>query len=96
VLGRHLRLRAAIYETMAGWQTDATLAGQSEARRDFARIWQAADEIVYVAAVHAFGFTLRAPKPRRVSSIFFQCSRQPDRQQLRLPVVPCPLGANPA
>jgi hypothetical protein len=81
---------------MAGWQPDATLTAQSEARRDFGHTWQAADEIVYVAAsAHAFGFTLRAPNPRRVNSIFLHCSRQPDRQQLRLPVVPCPLGANP-
>src|SRR3989442_11899289 len=36
-----------MYETMAGWETDVTLAGQSELMRDFARIWQAADKIVY-------------------------------------------------
>jgi dihydrofolate reductase len=36
-----------MYETMAGWETDATLAAQSELMRDFARIWQAADKIVY-------------------------------------------------
>jgi dihydrofolate reductase len=36
-----------MYETMAAWETDATLAAQSEAIRDFAQIWQAADKIVY-------------------------------------------------
>jgi dihydrofolate reductase len=36
-----------MYETMAVWETDATLAAQSELLRDFARIWQAADKIVY-------------------------------------------------
>jgi dihydrofolate reductase len=36
-----------MYETMAGWETDATLAAQSELMSDFARIWQAADKIVY-------------------------------------------------
>jgi dihydrofolate reductase len=36
-----------MYETMAGWETDASLAEQSEFMRDFARIWQAADKIVF-------------------------------------------------
>lgn len=36
-----------MYETMAAWETDATLAAQSEVIRDFAQIWQAADKIVY-------------------------------------------------
>jgi dihydrofolate reductase len=36
-----------LYETMAGWETDAALAAQSEQMRDFAQIWQAADKIVY-------------------------------------------------
>ena len=36
-----------MYETMAGWETDPSLAAQSELMRDFARIWQAADKIVY-------------------------------------------------
>ena len=85
-----------IYEKMAGWQTDATLAAQSEARRDFAHIRQAANKIVYVAGLRArVRLHPPRPKPRRVDSGFFHCSRQPDRQQLRLPVVPCPLGAKP-
>ena len=36
-----------MYETMAGWETDATLAARSEVTRDFAQIWQAADKIVF-------------------------------------------------
>jgi dihydrofolate reductase len=36
-----------MYETMAGWETDPTLAEQSPLMRDFAEIWQAADKIVY-------------------------------------------------
>jgi dihydrofolate reductase len=36
-----------MYETMAGWETDATLAAQSALMREFAQIWQAAEKIVY-------------------------------------------------
>src|SRR3712207_5590330 len=36
-----------MYETMAIWETDHSLAGQSPLTRDFAAIWQAADKIVY-------------------------------------------------
>jgi dihydrofolate reductase len=36
-----------MYETMVVWETDPTLAAQSEHMRDFAQIWQAADKIVY-------------------------------------------------
>jgi dihydrofolate reductase len=36
-----------MYETMAGWETDHTLAAQSQLMRDFAQIWQGADKIVY-------------------------------------------------
>jgi len=36
-----------MYETMAGWETDAALAGRSELLRDFAQIWQAAEKLVY-------------------------------------------------
>jgi dihydrofolate reductase len=36
-----------MYETMAGWETDSSLAEHSPAMRDFAEIWQAADKIVY-------------------------------------------------
>jgi Dihydrofolate reductase len=36
-----------MYETMAPWETDASLAERSDASRDFAQIWRAADKIVY-------------------------------------------------
>ena len=36
-----------MYETMRYWETAHTLDGQSPAGLDFARIWQAADKIVY-------------------------------------------------
>jgi dihydrofolate reductase len=36
-----------MYETMAGWETDPSIAGQSPLMRDFADIWRAADKIVY-------------------------------------------------
>ena len=36
-----------MYETMAGRETDPTLADQSPLMWDFAQIWQAADKIVY-------------------------------------------------
>jgi dihydrofolate reductase len=36
-----------MYETMAGWETDPSLAAQSDLMRDFSEVWQAADKIVY-------------------------------------------------
>ncbi len=36
-----------MYETMAVWETDASLATQSTLRGDFAVAWQAADKVVY-------------------------------------------------
>src|ERR687898_2935088 len=36
-----------IYDVMAVWETDHTLADQSPVMRDFAEIWQAAAKIVY-------------------------------------------------
>ena len=36
-----------MHDTMAGWETDHTLAAQSQLMQDFAQIWQAADKIVY-------------------------------------------------
>jgi dihydrofolate reductase len=41
-----------MYETMAGWETDPTLAAQSELRADFASVWQGADKIVYSTSLH--------------------------------------------
>jgi dihydrofolate reductase len=45
-IGTHLYGRR-MYETMAGWETDPTLADQSPVMQDFAQVWQAADKIVY-------------------------------------------------
>jgi dihydrofolate reductase len=42
-----------MYETMAGWETDPTLADQSPVMRDFAAPWQAADKIVYSRTLEA-------------------------------------------
>ncbi|HEY7134337.1 MAG TPA: dihydrofolate reductase family protein [Acidimicrobiia bacterium] len=36
-----------LYETMAVWETDPSFAAQSELMGDFARVWQAADKVVY-------------------------------------------------
>jgi dihydrofolate reductase len=36
-----------MYEVMAPWETDPTLADQSPVMRDFAELWQAADKVVY-------------------------------------------------
>ena len=36
-----------LYESMAVWETDPTLAAQSELMGDFAHVWQAADKVVY-------------------------------------------------
>lgn len=36
-----------LYESMAVWETDPTLAAQSELFADFAHVWQAADKVVY-------------------------------------------------
>ena len=36
-----------MYETLAVWETDSTLAAQSDLMADYARAWQAADKVVY-------------------------------------------------
>jgi dihydrofolate reductase len=45
-VGTHLYGRR-MYQTMTVWETDHTLAAESELMRDFAQIWQAADKVVY-------------------------------------------------
>jgi dihydrofolate reductase len=42
-----------MYETMRYWETAHTLAGQSPVGLEFARIWQAADKIVYSTTLEA-------------------------------------------
>ena len=36
-----------MYDTMAVWETDASLAAQSDLMREFANVWQAAGKVVY-------------------------------------------------
>src|SRR5215831_5382467 len=47
-----------MYETMAAWEVAHTQPGQTPAALDYARIWQAADKIVYSS-------TLQTPSTAR-------------------------------
>src|SRR5918998_29202 len=42
-----------LYEAMAVWETDATLAAQSDLMADFASAWQAANKVVYSTTLAA-------------------------------------------
>ena len=42
-----------LYETMAVWETDATLAEESPILADFAAVWQAAEKVVYSTTLEA-------------------------------------------
>ncbi|HEX2404592.1 MAG TPA: dihydrofolate reductase family protein [Acidimicrobiia bacterium] len=42
-----------LYEAMAVWETDASLAAQSEPMADFANVWQAGEKIVYTTTLQA-------------------------------------------
>jgi dihydrofolate reductase len=42
-----------LYETMAVWETEPTLAEQSELSADFANVWRAADKVVYSTTLPA-------------------------------------------
>jgi dihydrofolate reductase len=42
-----------LYEMMAVWETDATLAAQSDRNAEFATAWQAADKVVYSTTLTA-------------------------------------------
>jgi len=42
-----------LYTTMAVWETEPALAAQSELRREFADLWQAADKVVYSTTLEA-------------------------------------------
>jgi dihydrofolate reductase len=42
-----------LYETMAVWETDVTLAARSEPMADFAKAWQAGDKVVYSTTLQA-------------------------------------------
>ncbi len=41
-----------LYETMAVWETDPTLAAQSQLMSEFAHAWQAANKVVYSTTLH--------------------------------------------
>jgi dihydrofolate reductase len=51
-VGTHLYGRR-MYETMAVWETDPSLAAESERMADFANVWQAADKVVYSTTLSA-------------------------------------------
>jgi dihydrofolate reductase len=42
-----------MYETMAVWETDPTLAARSDLMADYATVWQAADKVVYSTTLTA-------------------------------------------
>ncbi len=42
-----------LYETMAVWETDPSLATQSEPMADFATVWQAGEKVVYSTTLQA-------------------------------------------
>ena len=48
------------YETMTGWETPEVIPDQTSGMMDFARIWQAADKIVYSKSLE----TVSTPKTR--------------------------------
>lgn len=50
--GTHLYGRR-MYETMAVWETDPAVAAHSPLRADFARVWQAAEKVVYSTTLDA-------------------------------------------
>jgi dihydrofolate reductase len=46
-----------MYESMAVWETDATLAAQSDLMAEFAKVWQAPDKVVYSTTLDAVPIT---------------------------------------
>ena len=46
-----------LYETMAVWETDPSLAGRSDLTAAFAEVWQAADKVVYSTTLAAVSTT---------------------------------------
>jgi dihydrofolate reductase len=42
-----------LYETMAVWETDSSLAAVSELTADFASVWQSGDKVVYSTTLQA-------------------------------------------
>ncbi len=69
-IGTHLYGRRN-YETMAVWQTPEVMPGLSPVAMDFARIWQAADKIVYSRSLE----TVSTPKTRLDQDFNFEAVR---------------------
>jgi dihydrofolate reductase len=53
-----------LYEAMAVWETEPSLAGQSELYADFALVWQSADKVVYSSTLDSVA-TARTRVERR-------------------------------
>jgi dihydrofolate reductase len=53
-----------MYETMAVWETDPTLAAQSDLMADWAGVWQAADKVVYSTTLQAVSTARTRLEPR--------------------------------
>jgi dihydrofolate reductase len=53
-----------LYESMAVWENDASLAAQSALMADFAHVWQAGDKVVYSSTLDAVS-TARTRLERR-------------------------------
>jgi dihydrofolate reductase len=53
-----------LYETMAVWETDPTLAARSDLMADFATAWQAADKVVYSTTLGAVPTARTRLEPR--------------------------------
>lgn len=68
-----------MYETMAGWETPDTIPDRTPAMLDFARIWQAADKIVYSRTLQTISTAKtrleREFDPRMIRDLKAQSSR---------------------
>ena len=53
-----------LYETMAVWEDDPALAARSALMADFARVWRAADKVVYSTTLHEVSTTATRLEPR--------------------------------
>ena len=53
-----------LYESMAVWETDASLAAQSDLMADFANVWRTAGKVVYSTTLDA----RRRPRTRGSSA----------------------------
>lgn len=69
-VGTHLYGRR-MYETMAVWETDPSLAAQSDLMADFAHVWQSAEKIVYSTTLE------------RVTTIKTRLERRFDAESIR-------------